>query len=349
MLGVLKRQRWWIGRIAVLPLHLLAFAIAVFFLVRLIPGDPVYQIMGGQGMTPERIAAARESLGLTGGILNQLWVYLGHVVTLQFGNAMITGSPVLQDLSQRLPETIELAVLAMVGAVVLTLAVAFVVVLHPRNVVSRALLSYARAAGAVPDFVLGVAGVFLFYSVLHWAPAPLGLYAPLLDPPPKITSFPLLDAALSGDLTLLGSMVAHLWLPVLVLVLAHSPLLMKVFIRGLDDAVDAQATRFRIASGASRTAVYVSVVRRAAPSAIAMFGTLFTFMLGGAVLIEQLFGMPGMGQYVVNAVNTSDLVALEGFLLLVAAMSLVVFLVVDIVTMLIDPRRRPGRAEREGS
>jgi peptide/nickel transport system permease protein len=66
MLRVFKRQRWWIARIAVLPLHLFGFAIGVFFLVRLIPGDPVYQIMAGQGVSPERIAAARKALGLSG-------------------------------------------------------------------------------------------------------------------------------------------------------------------------------------------------------------------------------------------------------------------------------------------
>lgn len=337
-----NQQRWWIGRIAVLPVHLLAFAVAVFFLVRLIPGDPVYQIMSGQGATPAKIEAARKALGLTGNIFVQLWVYLGHVVTLNFGSSMITGAPVLPNLLQLLPETSELAVLAMAGAILLTLAVAFIVVSYPRVLISRALLGYARAAGAVPDFVLGVAGVYLFYSVLHWSPAPLGLYDPLLNAPPRITSFPLIDALLSGDTVLFGSMVAHLWLPVLVLVLAQSPLLMKIFIRALEDALDSPATRFRIASGASRGGVYLSVVRRAAPSAIAMFGTLFTFMLGGAVLVEQLFGMPGMGQYVVNAVNTADLVGLQGFLLVVAALSLVVFLLVDIVNMLVDPRRRPG-------
>jgi ABC-type dipeptide/oligopeptide/nickel transport system permease component len=349
MWSVLKRQRWWIGRIAVLPLHLCGYAIAVFFLVRLIPGDPVYQIMSGQGVTPERIAAARAALGLSGSIFEQLRTYLGNILTLNFGDSMITGSPVLPDLFQRLPETIELAVVAMIGSVSLTLAAAFIVVFRPGNVVSRILLPYARAAGAVPDFVLGVSGIFLFYSVLHWIPAPLGIYDPLLNAPRKITSFPVVDALLSGDFILFRSMVSHLWLPELVLVLAHSPVLMKLFIRGLEDAVDSPATRFRIASGASRAGIYLSVARRAAPSAIAMLGTLFSFMLGGAVLVEQLFGMPGMGQFVVNAVNTSDLVALEGFLLVVAALALIVFLLVDIVTMVVDPRRRPGRTEGSSS
>jgi peptide/nickel transport system permease protein len=80
-----------------------------------------------------------------------------------------------------------------------------------------------------------------------------------------------------------------------------------------------------------------------------MLGTLFAFMLGGAVLVEQLFGMPGMGQYVVNAVHSTDLVGLEGFLLVVAALALIVFLLVDIGNMLVDPRRRPGVVRGAGS
>jgi peptide/nickel transport system permease protein len=349
MWALVKRQRWWATRILVLPVHMLAYAIAVFFLVRLIPGDPVTTLMGNQPVTPESLAAARRALGLTGSPLRQLGTFLGNLVTLDFGKSMITGIPVLDDIGQRLPQTVEIAVIAMVGSVLLTLVVSFWIVLRPKNVVSRILLPYTRAAGAVPDFVLGVGGIFVFYAVLSIVPAPLGLYDPLLDAPAKITSFPFLDALLGGDWTLVSSMASHLVLPEIVLVVAYSPLLMKLFIRALEDAIDAPATRFRIASGASRRAVLLSVARRAAPSAIAMLGTLFGYMLGGAVVVEQLFGMPGMGQYGVTAVNTSDLVALQGFLLIVAALSLLVFLLVDIANMFIDPRRRPGLSTEDGS
>jgi len=345
VIAAVKRQRWWIGRVAVLPVHIFAFAIGVFFLVRLIPGDPVATIMGGQPITPQALEAARKSLGLTGSVFDQLKTYLGNVIHSRFGDSITTGQPVLHDILQRLPATVELAVIAMAGAVLLTLGAGFLIVNRPRNIVSRALLSYARAAGAVPDFVLGVAGIFLFFSVLHLVPAPLGLYDPLLNPPPTITSFPLVDALLSGNIHLFVSMVTHLILPEIVLILAYAPFLMKLFIRALEDAVDAPPTRFRIASGASRRAVNLSVTRRAAPSTVAMFGTLFGYMLGGTIVIEQLFSMPGMGAFGVTAVNDADLVSLEGFLLVVAAISLVVFLLVDIANMLIDPRRRPGLAE----
>ena len=193
--------------------------------------------------------------------------------------------------------------------------------------------------------MLGVLGILVPYTTFHLVPAPNGSYDPTLNPDPRVTGFPLLDALLAGDTTMFGSICAHLVLPVAVLVIANTPLLLKIFLRALEEAVDAAPTRFRIASGASRKTVLLSVVRRAAPSAVAMTGTVFGFMLGGVVVVEQLFAMPGMGLYGVNAVNSSDRTALEGFLILVATISLVVFLLVDLLNMIIDPRRRPGLAK----
>lgn len=342
MNAIWQRQGWWVKRLAMLPVHLFFFAIVVFFLVRLVPGDPVRVISGGQTMTPEQYDAARESLGLTGSVFTQLTTYLGNVGTLDFGQSIINGAGVMDEMKRRLPETVELALLAMIVSSVLTLALGFFVVLRPRNVLSRIIAGYARAAGAIPDFCLGVLGIFVFYSVLHWAPAPIGRYDTMLNSPPQVTGFPLVDAALSSDTMLLTSMAGHLWLPVAVLVIAYAPMLLKLFIRSVGQAKDAQATKFRIASGASTTVVLTSIARRGLPSTIAMFGTIFGFMLGGAVVVEQLFALPGMGEYAVQAVTRSDFVALQGFLLIVAAVSLLIFFFVDVANMMLDPRRRPG-------
>lgn len=342
MSGLWRRQGWWIKRLGMLPVHLFLFAIVVFFMVRMIPGDPVTVISGGQTMTPQQYEDARESLGLTGSIVSQLGAYLGNVVTLDFGNSIVNGASVLDEMTRRLPETLEIAFLAMVISSLLTLVLGFFVVLRPRNVFSRGIAGYARAAGAIPDFCLGVAGIFLFYSVLSWAPAPIGRYDTMLNAPPSITGLPMVDAVLSSDTVLFVSMMQHLWLPIMVLVFAYAPMLLKLFIRSVDQAKEAQATKFRIASGASHRMVLLSIARRALPSTVAMFGTIFGFMLGGAVVVEQLFALPGMGEYAVQAVVRSDFVALQGFLLVIAAVSLVIFFFVDLVNMMLDPRRRPG-------
>ena len=344
----MRNNGWWMRRLANLPVHVSRHAIAPFLAVRMIHGDPVRTISGGQTMTPEQYDAARESLGLTGSVFSQLTTFLGNILTLDFGVSIINGAGVLDKMTRRLPETLELALMAMVVSSVLTLALGYFVVTKPRNPFSRVVAAYARAAGAVPDFCLGVAGIFLFYSVLQWSPAPIGRYDSLLNAPPRVTGLPFVDALLSSDLILMQSMVAHLWLPVAVLVIAYAPMLLKLFIRSLEQSKDAQATKFRIASGASNTMVLLSIARRALPSTVAMFGTIFGFMLGGAVIVEQLFAMPGMGEYAVQAVTRSDFVALQGFLIIVAAVALVVFFFVDRVNMLLDPRRRPG-VQAEGS
>jgi ABC-type dipeptide/oligopeptide/nickel transport system permease component len=344
-LEVLRKQRWWFTRVLVLPVHLFFFAAAVFFLVRMIPGDPVAVLTGGQNVSAAKEEQIRASLGLTGSVFSQFIHYLHNVVTLHFGNSMVDGLSVWGELSQRLPETIELAVIGMAIATALTVVMGLVAVLKPRSILAKILVPYARTAGAIPDFVLGVLGILIFYTTLHLLPAPNGIFAPTLNPDPRVTGFPLLDALFAGDAAMFGSICAHLVLPVAVLVIANTPLLLKIFLRALDEAVDAAPTRFRIAAGASRKTVILSVVRRAAPSAVAMMGTLFGFMLGGVVVVEQLFAMPGLGLYGVNAVNSSDRTALEGFLILVATISLVVFLIVDLLNMTIDPRRRPGLAK----
>jgi len=338
----LRQHFWWLRRLAVVPIHLLIFSLAVFLIVRMVPGDPVLTLAGGQPMSHQQYEAAQRALGLSGSIFDQLGTYLYRVVTLNFGTSIVDGTNVLAQLGTRLPETLELAVIALTFTIVLTACLSFLAVLRPRLIVSRVIVVYARAAGALPDFCLGVLGIILFYSTLHIAPAPIGFYSPDLNPPTSITGFPILDAVLSGDSVLLGSMLAHLWLPTLVLVLAYAPILTKLFMRSLEQAIEAQATRFRIASGASRSMVMLSIARRALPSTVAMLGMLFGLMLGGVVVVEQLFAIPGMGLYAVQAVQRADFVALQGFLLLIGLISLLVYFLVDVVNMLLDPRRRPA-------
>ncbi len=157
----------------------------------------------------------------------------------------------------------------------------------------------------------------------------------------------MVDALIAGDPAAFASYAQHLVLPVVVMVVAHSPLLIKMLIVNLDQAIDDPATRFRVASGASRRTVLASIYRRALPSAVATLGMLFGLFLGGAVVLESLFGLGGLGQYAVDAVNASDVFALRSFLLVTAAMCLVIYLVTDIVTMLLDSRRRAGVAGKD--
>lgn len=347
MIDLLRRQRWWLTRLAALPVHLLVFVVATFFLVRAVPGDPVLVLLG-QNYTPEAYAAMQERLGLDGSLLAQLGNYLASVARLDLGESLMTGRPVLTEIRDRLPATLELALLALGCSVLVSVAASYFVVMKPANPVSRVVRGYARAAGAIPEYVIAIAAIFVFYATLRWAPAPVGRISVELVAPVPVTGFPLLDALLGGDAAAFASIASHLVLPVAVMVLAQSALLVKLLVHGLDEALDAPQTLFRIASGAPRWSAVVSAFRRAAPPAVTMAGTLFGYLLGGAVVLEGLFGFTGMGQYAVDAVNTGDVIATQGFLLVIAAMALLVFLLVDLGNMLVDPRRRPG-VNSEGS
>ena len=127
------------------------------------------------------------------------------------------------------------------------------------------------------------------------------------------------------------------------MVVSHTAVLVKSLILALDTEIDNPATRFRIASGAPRRIVIASVYRRALPSAVAMLGMIFGLLLGGAVVLESLFGLGGLGQYAVDAVRASDVFALRSFLVVIAGLCLIVYFLTEVATGLLDSRRRDSR------
>ncbi|WP_308797884.1 ABC transporter permease [Agromyces silvae] len=342
LFGWFQRQRWWITRVAVLPVHLLLFAIFTFILIRLMPGDPVIALLGNQSWTQEDYDRLQAALGLDGSIFDQLATYLSQLVTLDLGQSFITKRDISTELALRLPGTIELAFLSLIIAAIISGIGSFMAISRPKGVIARLAHGYARAAGAVPDFVLAIGGILLFYSLLRWIPAPIGRLDAGLAPPTQITGFPLIDAIAQGYWAGAGSMLAHLALPVIALALAQVPILIRLTIAGLEKAIEAPATLFRVASGAPRFTVLLSVYRRALPPVVTVAGSIFGGMIGGAVVIENLFGFTGAGRYAAEAVATGDYLALQGFLLATAALMLVIFLVIDMTNMILDPRRRPG-------
>lgn len=339
---VLGRQRWWVTRLLVLPVHVLVFALAAFFLVRLVPGDPVLQFLGEGSPTPEEYARVETALGLNGSLLEQFGRFIGNLVQGDFGTSIATGRPVTDELLQRVPVTLQLALVGMVATIVVAALASYVAAAHPSSIPGRILRGYGQAAGALPDFALGVISIFLFYVVLAVAPAPIGLVGATESLPPKVTGFSLVDALIAGDTGVFSSLVSHLTLPVLVLAIGYAPLIMKVLVPSLEQAIDSPATRFRVATGSKPWIVVVSIYRRALPSAVVICGMLFGGLLGGSVVLDQLFSLGGIGQFAVTSINANDFPVMQGFLVLTAALSLVVYFLVDVVNMLLDPRRRPG-------
>ncbi|MFD5179460.1 ABC transporter permease [Nocardia sp. NPDC058379] len=342
----LARHRWWLARLAGLPVQIIAFAAVVFFIVHALPGDPVLAMTGGR-LTPEQLELARERLGLDRSLWAQFREFMTGVVHFDLGQSTATGRPVTEKLFEVLPATVELAVVGLAFTVLVALVLGFWLMTHPTGIVARVLRGYLGFAGALPDFVVGIVLIFVFYTTLHLVPAPIGRLDPLMSAPERVTGFPLLDCLLSGDTAALASMSAHLVLPISALVLYQAPVLVRLLSHATDDAIAAPCTLFRVSYGARRSTIWLSVYRRALPSMVSMLGTMLGTLLGGAIVLEKLFGLGGLGKFVVDAVSVADATAIRGFLVVVGAMTLIAFLLVDVTNMLLDPRRRPGAVEAE--
>lgn len=341
LMAALARQRWWLGRVAVLPIHVFVFAIAAFFLVRIIPGDPA-RTLAGPDATAESYQQIKEQLGLSGSLASQFGDYVSGLLHLDLGRSILSGRPVLSEVLDRLPGTVELALMAFTALVTVSLLLSLVVLLRPRSIAGRLVNGYSQIAGALPDFVVGVCAIFLFYATLHLVPAPNGRLRPGIQQPESVTGLPFLDCILRGDWTAASSMAPRLMLPVTVLVISTTPLLLKQLLSAIEHARNEPPTLFRVAAGAPLRIVVLSVYRRALPPTVALMGTVFGTLLGGAVILESLFALGGLGTYAVQSVNGTDLTALQGVLVVVAAISMLVFLAVDLVNMWLDPRRKPG-------
>jgi len=343
--SVLSRlSEWaWVGRAAGRAIvNFLIFVVAAFFLVQLIPGDPLVSSSGGR-LSGEALGKAREVYGLNGSLASQFWSYLTSLFSFDLGESIATGRPVAEDMATRIPATLELIGTGLFFACLVALPMSYFVVTKPTNRFSKVLRSYASSAGAIPEYVVGILFLFVFFATLAWVPAPSGRLDPILMPPAEVTGFPILDAFIAGDAEAANSYISHLILPVAVMVVSHTAILVKSLILALDTEIDNPATRFRIASGAPRRIVIASVYRRALPSAVAMLGMIFGLLLGGAVVLESLFGLGGLGQYAVDAVRASDVFALRSFLVVIAGLCLIVYFLTEVATGLLDSRRRDSR------
>jgi peptide/nickel transport system permease protein len=294
--------------------------------------------MLGNFATPDSIAALRQRLGLDRSIWEQFLIYIGNVFQGDLGVSLYTSSPVLTDLSQKAPATLELIIYAMIGTVIIGVTVAVVSVVKAGGVVDYGSRIYGLAAGAIPDFWVALLLIFFLFYMAGIAPAPFGRIDPMVLPPPAITGFYTIDSLLAGDLAAFKSSVSRLALPVLTLVIVNAGMIMKITKTTFADIYRSEFIRHQRISGLPERVIMRNALRNSLPPIITTIGFLFGFLLGGAVLVETLFSWGGLGQYAVTAVINSDYPALQGFVLVTSAFILVIYLVVDVLYELVDPR-----------
>lgn len=317
--------------------QVLGVIFVTFMLVRLLPGDPALLMLGNMA-TEESIANLRDQLGLNDSLLEQFIAYVGGVVQGDLGVSLFTSNPVAVDLLERAPATLEMIFYAMLLTVLIGVTVAVLAVVRPGGISDYISRFYGMAAGAIPDFWVGLLLIFFLFSVLGIAPAPFGRIDPMVSPPPTITGFYTIDALMTGNLDAFRSAAGRLILPVLTLTIVNAGALMKMSKTAFADIWRTDFIRHQRASGLPQGRIIRNALRNSLPPVITLVGFLMGFLLGAAVLVETIFSWGGLGQYAVQAVTYSDYPALQGFVLVAAVFILVVYLVVDILYELTDPR-----------
>jgi ABC-type dipeptide/oligopeptide/nickel transport system permease component len=335
-------------RLALAVPQMLLISVLTFTLIRMLPGDPA-RLQLGPLSTEEAVQELRNKLRLDEPLPAQYVAYLESVLHGDFGRSWTGGSEVADDLVERLPATLELITYGLLVIVLVLIPLGAITAARGGGIVRRFLkrltFGYGLLAGALPDFWLGLLLIFIFFTTLGLAPPPEGRLGIGEIPPPHVTGFYTIDSLLAGQWETFGSAVAHLVLPVITLALVYGGAILKVTSLTVGRALRGDYTAFEEGLGLSQRQVLVLAMRNSAPPIIVMTGIVVGFLLGGAVLVETVFNLNGIGQYAVNAVTSADYAPIQAFVLVAALFTMFVYLVVDLLYLAVDPRVRT--AERQ--
>lgn len=324
-------------RLILLIPQLIAVSFIVFFLVRLLPGDPAF-LMAGQYATKERIEEVRRGMGLDRPLYEQYAVYVKNALSGDFGMSWRTSQNVLSDIADRLPATLELILLAGLISVIVGIPIGVYTAVKRRGVGDKVLFVYGMLSGSIPDFWLGLILIYVFFSLLGWLPGPIGRLDPIAETPFPVTGLYTVDSLIAGQWSTFVSALQHLVLPVATLVLVYMTLIIKNVRTTVEEMMNSDFVEHARALGLSRRMQLRYALRNALPPVITVVGIVFWFLLGGAVLVETVFAWGGLGQYGVESVIYADYAPLQAFVLIAAIFTMLVFLIVDLAYFLIDPR-----------
>jgi ABC-type dipeptide/oligopeptide/nickel transport system permease component len=324
-------------RLVHLVIQLWGVVTVTFFFIHLLPGDPA-DALAGTGASPATIEAIRRQLGLTKPLAEQYLTYLGNVVRGKLGTSIFTGRSVLSDLVDRVPATLELVVLSMAITVLIGIPIGIYSGMRPKRLVSRIVSAYALLTGAIPDFWLGLVLIYIFFYRLGWAPAPVGQLSAIAVPPPHVTGSYVIDSAIAGQWSTFGSALSYLVLPVITLVVVYAGNIVKQARASIDEVANADFVEYARACGLPERVVLRYILRSVLAPVVTVVAITSGFLFGGAVLVETVFSWGGVGEYAVQAVTSSDYAPVTGFVLVAAAFMALIFLVLDILYVILDPR-----------
>jgi peptide/nickel transport system permease protein len=285
------------------------------------------------------VEQVRQQLGLDRSLPEQFLRYVGDLARGDLGLSLTTGQPVLQELLMRLPASLEVVLLALLLACAIAIPMGVMAATKPGSWIDQLARLITTAGVSLPTFFTGLLLAYVFYFLLGWAPAPLGRLDPVYSPPPFVTGLYLIDAALAGDAAMWWAAARQLVLPVLTMAIFVLAPIARMTRASMLAVLSADFVRTARASGLTRSTVLVRyALRNALLPVVTTLGMVFGFMIGSSVVIEKVFGWPGVGSYAIDALTASDYAPVQGFVLTMGILFVLLNLLVDLLYVVIDPR-----------
>jgi ABC-type dipeptide/oligopeptide/nickel transport system permease component len=307
-----------IRRIALAVVVLFGLLVATFFIIHLVPGDPVQIVLGGRA-TPAAVADVRHQLWLDRPLLTQFWLYMTHTLRGDFGNAFTLGSPVAEIIGQRVGPSAALIGYGMLLSMLIGVPLAIVAALRPNGWVDNAIRVSTTISFAMPGFWLGLMLALIFGLELHWFPV-------------------------SGYDGGIGGILRTLTLPALALGLALSTVVVRTLRSSLLEVLQTEYIEAARSRGLSELRVVVKhALRNSFMNTLTILSVNIGFLIGGTVILEQVFQIPGLGQLLLTAVEKRDDQLVQALALLAGSAVVLASLVADIVQAFLDPRVRLGQ------
>jgi peptide/nickel transport system permease protein len=329
-------------RVALAALVVAGVIVATFVIARVIPGDPA-ATWAGPHASAAQVATARRFLGLDRPPLVQLLAYFGGILTGNWGLSIHTHQPVLSDIGTAAPASLELVTVALIIALAVAVPLGLVAARWQGGLLDQAIRAGSILGVSMPIFWMALILQLVFSQRLHALPA-AGEYAPSLlfsHPLAQRTGFSLIDATISGNWPMLGSILAHLVLPALVVAAYPAGLIARMVRAQVLDTVGETHVQMIRALGFSERAVYSRFAMKLAWNPVASAVALvFGYSLVNTFLVEAIFDWPGLGSYTAASVTTLDTPAILGVTLFIALVYVAANLAVDIIQAALDPRIR---------
>jgi peptide/nickel transport system permease protein len=334
-------QLYLLRRIALTIPLLLGITVVSFIIARAVPSDPTTaNLPSNQLNNPEIVNAFKAKWGLDKTPVEQYFIYLFNLFRGDLGTSIRSRNPVLDDIRQFLPATIELSTTGILMGMTIGITAGIISALRRNSIFDYLARILSLIGVSFPIFLLALLGLSLFHAQLGWLPGPgrIGFRA---SEPPGATGLFLVDSLLASDFKTFQDALSHLILPGFILALYISGVIARITRSSLLEVLNQDYMRTARSKGlAERTVILRHGLSNALIPVVTVIGLMYGNLLVGSVLIESIFAWPGIGRYMFRASTSQDFPAIMGVSMLIAFIYVVVNFVVDILYYFIDPRIR---------